>query len=957
MNRSLFRSALAWTLLCALPVAAQTNDPLPHIITTVAGGGIGDLGPATDARLDTPMGIAFDASGNLLIADSYNNRVRVVSPSGAISTFAGTGAAGYSGDNGPQTTANLNSPGGVAVGGGSVYIADSLNNRIRRVSATGITTVAGNGVAGSGGDNGPATSASLNGPTAVAVDASGNLFIADSGNHRIRKVSAAGVITTIAGTGVAGFSGDNFQATNAQLSYPGGVAFDGAGNLLIADTANNRIRRVSLAGLITTIAGGGTGGDNGLATNAYFYGPNGVIADASGNLFIADSFGDRVRKVSPAGLITTIAGTGTAGFGGDLGPATAAKLNGPSGLALDSLGNLYIADAYNNRIRKVTPAGVITTFAGGCSGCTGGDGGPATRASLRGPNAVAFDASGNLFIADSFANTIRKVSPSGVISTAAGTGAVGFSGDNGQATSAKLNYPDGMAVDASGNLFVADSSNGRIRRISPAGVITTVAGNGTFAFSGDTGPAASASLNGPHGVALDGSGNLFIADSANNRIRKVSTGGTITTIAGTGTFGFQGDNGQATSARLAYPTGLAFDASGNLYIADYGNGRIRKVSPAGTITTVAGGGAVGVVGDNGPATSAYLDSPRSVVVDVNGNLYIADAYGDRIRMVTPAGIITTVAGSGVAGFGGDNGLATSANLNSPNGVALDGSGDLYIADLLNQRIRKVGLTALPDPPRLLNLSSRGQVSTGFDVMIAGFIVGGPSAKTVVVNVAGPSLANYGVAGPLANPTLTLVRSSDNAILASNDDWQQQPPADVAAINNSGFAPSNLLEPAIIKTLDPGVYTAIVSGAAGGTGVGLVGVYEVDHPEVPLLNISTRGRVGTGFDVMIGGFVVTGDGPQTVVVRAIGPSLANYGVSGALANPQLQLVRSSDQVVMASNDDWGTAPNASLLQSLAPSDPRESAIYITLQPGAYTAIVSGVNNTTGVGLVEVYTVAQ
>src|SRR6185369_7915861 len=214
------------------------------------------------------------------------------------------------------------------------------------------------------------------------------------------------------------------------------------------------------------------------------------------------------------------------------------------------------------------------------------------------------------------------------------------------------------------------------------------------------GPAASASLNGPHGVALDGSGNLFIADSANNRIRKVSTGGTITTIAGTGTFGFQGDNGQATSARLAYPTGLAFDASGNLYIADYGNGRIRKVSPAGTITTVAGGGAVGVVGDNGPATSAYLDSPRSVAVDVNGNLYIADAYGDRIRMVTPAGIITTVAGSGVAGFGGDNGLATSANLNSPNGVALDGSGDLYIADLLNQRGRKVGLTALPDPPRL-----------------------------------------------------------------------------------------------------------------------------------------------------------------------------------------------------------------------------------------------------------------
>jgi len=240
-------------------------------------------------------------------------------------------------------------------------------------------------------------------------------------------------------------------------------------------------------------------------------------------------------------------------------------------------------------------------------------------------------------------------------------------------------------------------------------------------------------------------------------------------------------------------------------------------------------------------------------------------------------------------------------------------------------------------------------------MIGGFVISGPTSKTVVIRAIGPSLVNYGVAGALANPQLQLVRSSDQTVVASNDDWGSA--SNASTLQASGFAPSNALESAIYVTLTPGAYTAIVSGVGGGTGVGLVEVYEVDHPEVSLINISTRGKVLTGFDVMIGGFVVSGDGPQTLVVRAIGPSLTNYGVAGALANPQLQLVRSSDQTVVASNDDWGSASNAATLQAsgFAPSDIYESAIYITLDPGAYTAIVSGVNNGTGVGLVEVYKV--
>jgi hypothetical protein len=260
-----------------------------------------------------------------------------------------------------------------------------------------------------------------------------------------------------------------------------------------------------------------------------------------------------------------------------------------------------------------------------------------------------------------------------------------------------------------------------------------------------------------------------------------------------------------------------------------------------------------------------------------------------------------------------------------------------------------------NPPRSINISTRGQVQTGFDVMIAGFVISGSAPKTVVVTAKGPSLVPFGIPNALANPTLTLVRSSDQAVIASNDDWGTA--ANAAQLQASGFAPSNALESALLVTLAPGPYTAIIEGAGGGTGVGLAEVYEVDRPDVPLINISTRGKVLTGTDLMIGGFVVSGTAPQTVVVRAIGPSLANYGITNPLANPQIQLVRQSDQVVIASNDDWGSDVNAPLVQSagFAPSNALESAIYITLNPGAYTAIVSGVANETGVGIVEVYAV--
>src|SRR6266850_1646511 len=389
--------------------------------------------------------------------------------------------------------------------------------------------------------------------------------------------------------------------------------------------------------------------------------------------------------------INTVAGGGA----GDGGAATSASLNRPYGVALDASGNLYVADYLNNRIRKVTAAtGILTTVAGNGSPTFAGDGGAATSASFNSPAGVALDANGNLYIADYRNQRIRKVAAAtGIITTVAGNGTATFAGDGGAATSASLSGPYGVALDASGNLYIADYLNPRIRKVAAAtGIITTVAGDGVFAFAGDGGAATSASLSSPTGVALDASGNLYIADYGNQRIRKVdAASGVITTVAGNGGPTFAGDGGAATNASLNFPSGVALDASGNLYIADYFNHRIREVAAAtGIITTVAGNGSPTFAGDGGAATSASLWSPTGVALDSSGNLYIADHDNKRIRKVaTATGIITTVAGNGGSTFSGDGGAATSASLSTPTGVALDASGNLYVADQNNHRIRKV----------------------------------------------------------------------------------------------------------------------------------------------------------------------------------------------------------------------------------------------------------------------------
>jgi uncharacterized protein (TIGR03437 family) len=675
-----------------------------YTISTFAGGGLPVNVPATSASLGpaVPQYIAADRAGNLFFVDQ-STVLRLDAATGISTLVAGNGVPGFAGDNGPAASAQLAGPRGLAMdSAGNLYIADTYNNRVRKVSNGVITTVAGNGTQGFSGDNGPATSAELYQPFGLAVDSAGNLYIADWGNSRIREVSG-GVITTVAGmagNGTCCFLGDNGPATGAQINLPEDIAVDSAGNLYISDFVHHSVRKVS-GGVITTVAGNGTAGfsgDNGPATSAQLAGPYGVAVDPAGNLYIGDAPINRVREVT-GGVITTVAGNGTSSFGGDNGPAANAQLNYPYGVAVDSAGELYIADSDNYRIRKVVN-GVINTVAGNGTEGYGGDNGPATSAQLQ-PSGVAVDSSGSVYIADAQNNRIRKVT-NGVITTVAGNGTAGYSGDNGPATNAQLFRPYSVAVDSGGNLYIADTLNNCIRKVS-GGVITTVAGNGTFGFSGDNGPAISAQLNGPGGVAVDSTGNLYIADTLNNRIRKVS-GGVITTVAG---------GGSSPSGYLLFPQGVKVDSAGSLYIADTYNHSIRKVSN-GVMTTVAGNATPGFSGDNGPATSAQLAYPVGVAVDSADGVYIADTANARIRKVSNGAIIT-VAGNGGFGFNGDGGPATSAELYSPNGVAVDSAGNVYVADTNNGRIRVLTPSGSPCTysvsPTTLQAPSAGGIAT------------------------------------------------------------------------------------------------------------------------------------------------------------------------------------------------------------------------------------------------------
>lgn len=1050
-------------------LSVQSNGQ--NLISTIAGTGAaatsGDTGLATAAAVNLPISVAVDGAGNVYVCEQNGHRVRRISPAGIITTLAGTGVAGFSGDGGPATSAQLNGPQSiVADAAGNVYIADTQNSRVRKVGTDGrITTVAGNGVAVISGDAGQAVNASVGFPLAVALDPAGNLHIAAASS--VRKVSTAGTITTLftvvsapfvpaqvtglavdaagavyglvpqqrtvvrfasgalstfAGSSAQGSTGDGGPATAATFTVPTSLTLDTAGNLYISDTGANRVRRVGTDGIINPVAGTGTAGfagDGGAAVNAQLNAPTGLVIDAAGSLLIADSTNHRVRKValapvcpfalSPNVLTFNVASTGGVVSAGTLqttagcswvaasdstwltvSPASgtgnaaisfsaAANTSGAARTAIVTIGSLRVtviqpgapctysvtptsqtftttggsgtiavtaaegcawtassnnafvtvrvASGVGNgsvgfdvavnsstltRQAQLTIAGqtVTITQTGNCTftlsptselrsgsssrsasfnlvtstGCTwtastseswitvvtrngtgsgtisfqvtanrtgasrtgtiqaadqiytvnqvsallgttgliqtlagngtpgfAGEGSAASGAQLRQATGIALDKYGNVYFADSDNHRVRKIDPSGVITTIAGTGSPGFSGDAGPAVNTQLNTPYSVAVDGNGLIYIADQKNYRIRRIAIDGTITSVAGTGTSGYSGDSGQATNAAISDVYGITVDSFNQLYLADRNNHRIRRISTSGIITTVAGRGVFGFTGDGGGALNASLAFPEGVAVVGT-TFYIADTANNRVRRVS-GGIINTFAGNGAGGFAGDGGAAASATLSLPRGVALPAGGpeNVYIADGDNNRIRRVS-GGIISTVVGNGSAGFSGDGGLATAASIRGQRTLAVDDDENIFFADTDNFRIRAaslVGCTYGLVPANLNFVSSGG--TGGFQILTqeaCNWTVTS-QAPWLVLTSAASGRGNGAVFFSFTNNTGSARTGTITVADQTFTVNQEGPPAN---LNLTSF------EPRLVRTLEPGFYileASLATGALGG----------------------------------------------------------------------------------------------------------------------------------------------
>lgn len=735
---------------CLLPALLWTANALAgsapaYRIETVAGSSLlGDGGPATMAQIGNIEGVAADHLGNVYLSDPDHQRIRKINSAGMISTIAGTGGTGFSGDGGPAALAQLNLPYGLAVDlAGYLYIADLGNNRVRRISPDGIINTYAGGSQSLLGDLGLATAARLFAPRNLAVDNAGSLFISEFEGHRVRKVGSNGIITTVAGTGQAGFWGEGTLATGAQLNLPAGIAVDRTGTLYIADSQNHRVRKVLANGVISTVLGGPQGVD---------LTPVGLAVDLAGNLFVADQ-GAVVYRVAPGGALTTVASEGL-GLTSKGGPAFSTVDPGRD-VAVDFAGNLLIADIVH--LHRLDSVGQLQTIAGDAYVHAVSDGQPASLGLLFHPSAVALDSTGNLYIADTGTERVRVVQPSGVIQTFAGTGVMGANGDVGPAGATQLAWPMGVATGLPGMVWIGDTGNFRVRRVS-GGTMTTL----TVAAANADIPQYIA----PHGLCTGLDGALYIPDTANHRVLRVGMDGVGRVVAGNGSPGAAGDGAEAVLAQLVQPSACAVDSLGNLFIADTFNHRIRKVSTAGIITTVAGTGLADSALDGVAATVSPLNTPQGVAVDGNGNLYIADTYNHRIRMVTADGIIHTIAGHGEAGFAGDGGDAAGSYVDTPLGLTVDGAGNIYFADSLNNRVRRlVPLTpppvkppAPPPPMAVVNAASltQGAVAPGESVTIYGNgigpqagVAGSLDASGLLGNLLGGSEVRFdGVPAPL-----------------------------------------------------------------------------------------------------------------------------------------------------------------------------------------------------------------
>ena len=665
--------------LCAV-MSVQSAELYPYP-------SIGDGKRGIDVVLTLVDGIATDPRGNIYISHRSQNRIRKLSPNGTITTIAGNGIAGFSGDGVPALQSSLNFPAGLAFDKGNLYVADRNNHRIRKIDLKGIiSTVAGTGIPECCNDNGLAVEAHLHFPSDIDVDTEGNLYISDRSNNRIRKVNPDGIITTIAGLGKPGYGGDFGPADKALLKYPFGISHDNKGNFYIADRGNNRVRKIDQRGIITTIAGDGThsfGGDYGPANQSSLAFPTDVIVDSLGVIYIADRNNNRVRKIDRLGVITTLMGLSQTEFNGDNEIAAETSLHLPFALALNGEDRLLVVDRNHFRVREVRlQSNQVETIAGNGTFLFRGDGGPGGGATLDAPSGIALDSKGNVLFADRLHQRIRRVGSNGIIETVIGNGKQGNEGNGRPGIEATLHLPEVLVNDHEDNIYLTQRSGNAwiIRKFSAEGIITHFAGNGRQGNTGDAGPATEASFHTISDIAADGSGNIFIADSINRNIRKIDKQGIISTIA------------EASLEALGtevHPNGIVFDKVGSIFFSDSGSSKVYKIDTSGAITLIAGTGDFGDHGDEGPALEAGLRSPGGLAIGPDGSLYIAEQTTHRIRKIDSSGIITGYVGTGKFGYSGDGGPAIEANIKGPFRMDFDRKGNLYFSDRDNNRIRKV----------------------------------------------------------------------------------------------------------------------------------------------------------------------------------------------------------------------------------------------------------------------------
>lgn len=1046
MPRCTFRSAPALrptrllALLFLALAAARSEAAERYVFTTIAGQppqpGSAD-GSDNAARFWFPGYTAVDSSGNVYVADTNNHTIRKITAAGVVTTLAGLPGQSGSAD-GPSANARFNRPHGLATdGSGNLYVADRENHTVRKITAAGVVTTLA-GLAGrSGSVDGNASAARFNSPRGLVSDPFGNIYVADSLNFTVRKITPAGVVSTFVGTSGNPTYSDG-TGLKAGLCIPGGITIDGTGNLYLTELGSVTVRKITPVGVVTTLAGNPffSADVDGVGAGAHFSYPQGIASDPGGTLYIADTGSNTVRKVTPGGTVTTLAGTKFTG--GRDGAGDTAQFSQPTGISVDRAGNLYVGDAKNHSIRKITPTGFTTTLAGPTANNGSADGrGKAARFSY--PLGITGDSKGNLFICDETNRTIRRIAPTGDVSTFAGTPNQGPANVDGLGSAARFGQPAALGIDRSDNLYVADNIMQTVRKITPAAVVTTLAGAPGQSPVYRDGIGTSARFSSPNSAVIDAAGAIFVADTTNYVIRKITPDGAVTTIAGlAGTS--DAIDGPRTVARFVSPAGLAVDQTGNVFISD--QYAIRKLTPSGIVSTFAGS-VIEAGSNDGIGTSARFGRPLGLAIDGEGNIFVADVAG-LIRKITAAGVVTTIGGSTAPYFTPD-GTGTNAHFLAPTAIWVNPQGVLYLTDSEANTVIKGELETIPTiatppqsatvllgspvvftvvasggdlryqwkfdgsilpgataasystanvaqsnrggytvdvtnflgtttsstanldvdlPGRLINLSVLAGLASADDSLTVGVSVGGngtSGAKPLLARGVGPSLANVGVAAPVNGAKIQVFVGSTPT--AENSGWAGDPRITATALQVGAFplaSPSSRDAAYFWDDAGGSNRSMTISGTSAGFVLAEIydatptTTYAISTPR--LINVSVLKNIGSG---LTAGFVIGGTTPVNVLVRAIGPSLAAFGVAGALPQPRLELFDGSSTSV-AVNTVWGGAPAlASAFTGVGafPLEPasRDAAILISLAPGSYTARVSGVGGTTGAALVEVYEV--